>query len=280
MNIETMTSRERVIRTLNREPVDRMPIDLGLYFGTGISAFAYWSLREYLGLSTDNIRVTDTVQFLARIDDDVQERFHSDCILLQPPWLETMRWNPRGKYEFTIPADMAPQRSEEGGWVVEKAYPKGKSQRMRMPEGGFFFDGNWLGVSHWHNRSEDEWFAECAREAERIYKETPYATMFMRYAFFGGINHAIRMQLEPDAVLEAGARACENHINSFRKVNDAMGEYLQLVMVGDDMGTQKSPICDPKDIDRFCGSFYKKFCDFVHENSDRNTESTSEKDVG
>ena len=55
MNTETMTSRERVIRTLNRKPVDRMPIDLGSDFATGISAFAYWELREYLGLSTDNI---------------------------------------------------------------------------------------------------------------------------------------------------------------------------------------------------------------------------------
>ncbi|MFC1718291.1 uroporphyrinogen decarboxylase family protein [Candidatus Poribacteria bacterium] len=269
MNTETMTSRERVIRTLNHEPVDRVPIDFGSHFSTGISAFAYWELREHLGLSTDNIRIADPVQFLARIDDDILERFHSDCILLQPPWPETMRWNPRGKYEFTIPASMSPQKNDKGEWVVEKTYSDREAQRMRMPEGGFFFDGSWMGAGYWHNKSGDEWFAASAREAECIYKETSYATNYMGLgSFFGGIEHGIRMQLEPDAVLEANERACENSINSFRKVNDAMGKYIQLVTVGNDMGTQKGPICNPEDVERFCGPFYKRFCDFVHENSD------------
>jgi uroporphyrinogen-III decarboxylase len=40
MKKETMRSRERVIRTLNHEPVDRIPIDLGSHMSTGISMFA------------------------------------------------------------------------------------------------------------------------------------------------------------------------------------------------------------------------------------------------
>ena len=246
-----------------------MPIDMGSHFSTGISAFAYWELREYLGLSTDNISIADPVQFLARIDDDILERFHSDCILLQPPWPETMRWNPRGKYEFTIPAAMSPQRSDKDGWVVEKTHPDRKPQQMRMPAGGFFFDGSWMGVGYWHNVSGAEWFAASAREAERIYKETPYATNYMGFGGYGaGIDSGVRMQLEPDAVMERNKRACENYINSFRRFNDAMGEYVQLITVGGDMGTQEGPMCNPEDVERFCGPFYKKFCDFVHENSD------------
>ena len=31
---ETMTSRQRVIKTTNHEPVDRMPIDLGFHYST------------------------------------------------------------------------------------------------------------------------------------------------------------------------------------------------------------------------------------------------------
>ena len=62
MPAETLTSRERVIRTLNRQPVDRMPIDLGSHMSTGISAFAYWNLRETLGLPTGDIWMPDVVQ--------------------------------------------------------------------------------------------------------------------------------------------------------------------------------------------------------------------------
>ena len=58
--IETLTSRERVIRTLNRQPVDRMPIDLGAHPSSGISAFAYKKLREHLGLDAGGIWVHDT----------------------------------------------------------------------------------------------------------------------------------------------------------------------------------------------------------------------------
>lgn len=50
MKIEAMTSRERVMKAVNHEPVDRVPIDLGGNTATSISAFAYWNLREYLGL--------------------------------------------------------------------------------------------------------------------------------------------------------------------------------------------------------------------------------------
>lgn len=263
-----MTSRERVVRTLNHEPVDRMPIDLGSHFSTGISAFAYWELREHLGLSTDSIEVVDPAQFLARVDDDILERFHSDCILLHPFWPKTMRWNPRGKYEFTIPAPMSPKKNDEDDWIVGETHPDG-TQQMRMPAGGFFFDGGWMGSGYWHGKSGDERFAEVAREAERIYKETPYATNYMGFSsYFGGVGQGIRMLTEPDAVLEENERTCESSIKSFRKFNDAIGQYIQLVSVGDDMGMQKGPLCRPEHIERFCGPFYKRFCDFVHENSD------------
>lgn len=81
---ETMTSRQRVIRAIEHKEVDRMPIDLGLHLSSGISAFAYYNLREYLGLSTNNIKIIDPMQFLARVDEDVLELFHCDCYHLHP----------------------------------------------------------------------------------------------------------------------------------------------------------------------------------------------------
>ena len=67
---ETMTSRQRVINAIEHKPIDRMPIDLGMHFSSGIPAFAYWNLREYLGMSTDKIEVVDPIQFLARVDEE------------------------------------------------------------------------------------------------------------------------------------------------------------------------------------------------------------------
>jgi hypothetical protein len=57
---------------------------------------------------------------------------------------------------------------------------------MRMPAGGYFFDGDWL--SDWGSGTEDERIALYAREAERIYKETEYATNLVGYSHGLGFN--------------------------------------------------------------------------------------------
>ena len=116
---ETLISRERVVRAINHQPIDRMPIDLGGCRSSGISAFAYHNLRKHLGLSTDNIEIIDMVQFLARVDEDILERFRCDCMVLDADSEKTRRWNVRGDYEFVIPAAVRPQKNESGGWVVE-----------------------------------------------------------------------------------------------------------------------------------------------------------------
>lgn len=64
---ETMSSRQRVLCALDHQQPDRVPIDLGMHYSTGISAFAYHHLREYLGLDTSRIEVPDLVQFLSRV---------------------------------------------------------------------------------------------------------------------------------------------------------------------------------------------------------------------
>src|SRR3989339_1142333 len=124
-NRETMTSRERIIKTLNRIQTDRVPIDLGVHYSTGISAFAYWNLRQYMEFPTDEIWIPDMVQFLAYVHEDILERFHCDCMLLHPGWKRMIRWNPRGKYEFKIPGTAVPEKNSSGDYVVNGNFSNG-----------------------------------------------------------------------------------------------------------------------------------------------------------
>ncbi len=75
-HIETMTSRERVVKALNHEEPDRVPIDLG-GFQTGIHRNAYRALIEHLGLR-EEIRTLDPVQQLAVPSETVLKKFHVD----------------------------------------------------------------------------------------------------------------------------------------------------------------------------------------------------------
>ena len=268
MQHETLTSRERMIRTLNHEPVDRVPFDLGSHLSTGISAFAYWNLREYLGLSVDNIWIPDCVQFLAYVDEDILQRFHLDCILLEPRWEKTVKWQPRGKYQFHIPAAMKPSQNGYGNWIVRLG-----TEEMQMPGGGHFFDGDWL--QYWGTGDEDADLDLYAREAERIYKETPYATNFVGYghgegfsAFFGDINRLVQMLEDPATVMQENEIRCEEYIHRAGKIIDRMGEYIQLITITDDMGMQRGPMCKPLIVEQCVAPFIKKLCDFIHSNSD------------
>jgi uroporphyrinogen decarboxylase len=73
---ETMTSRQRVLKALNHQLPDRVPIDLG-GFQTGIHKGAYIELLDYLGID-DELTIMDPVQQLARPCEELLERFHVD----------------------------------------------------------------------------------------------------------------------------------------------------------------------------------------------------------
>jgi uroporphyrinogen decarboxylase len=241
--IETMTSRQRIIATLNREPTDRIPIDLGSHMSTGISVFAYWHLREYFGLNTDEIWIPDMVQLLAHVDEDILQRFHCDCLLLEPSWIHNKKWKPRPPYEFAVPEDIDLQYDDNGCWIVRD---KDGKRQMKMPQDGYFFSGDWL--CRYNERDEDAALILYAQQAERIYKETNYAMNFLGYSrgpgvleagtFFYGIDHAIQMLTNPEDVHAQQKQKCAESIEYAGKVIDTLGEY------------------------------YKRFCEFIHANSD------------
>ena len=65
-----------LVKALNHEIPDRVPIDLGGN-QTGIHKFAYEALLKHLGIE-DQIVIMDAVQQLAKPCEAVLERFHVD----------------------------------------------------------------------------------------------------------------------------------------------------------------------------------------------------------
>jgi uroporphyrinogen decarboxylase len=73
---ETMTSRQRVLKALNHQEADRIPIDLG-GFQTGIHRQAYQDLIDYLGYD-ETPEILDPVQQIVVPSEKVLELFHVD----------------------------------------------------------------------------------------------------------------------------------------------------------------------------------------------------------
>ena len=256
-----MTRRQRVLKAINHETPDRVPIDLGVHFSTGISAFAYQNLREHLGLSTDTINVPDITQMLARVDADILERFNCDCMLLNLPWAATKQWNPRGNYKFNMPEKMSLAKNEKGDWIASD----GRGQ-ARMPAGGFFFDGDWISISDFD--SFEAMILKTATRAEYIFKETDYFTMLMAFsAFFHGIDHACDMYTDPEDVIAGQKNLLDVQLQQAKFVIDHLGDYIQCIAINADLGMQSGPMISPDMFAKFCFPYLKEMCGFIHNNS-------------
>ena len=256
-------SRERVKAAISHKQPDRMPIDLGMHSSTGISAFAYYDLRKHLGLSTDNVEIIDMVQFTARVDEDILERFHIDCIALRPRWKQTVQWSPKEGYSFKVPAHLAPKPSPDGSFVVTH-----NNATMRMPQNSYFFDGAWLDVA---DRDNDSWLEDTAKEAERIHKDTPYFTCYRKFSGYfseSDIEWQCRLLTEPEEIAMEQEANLLRQLEQAGKVIDKMGGYIGSICLGSDLGSQRGPLIRPSVYDELCAPYLSRFCDFIHKNSD------------
>ena len=80
-----MTSKERVLATINHKQPDKVAIDIGTCNTTGINAAALYRLREYLGLPEKEIPIYEIMQLLGTVDDDVRRALGGDVIGLNNP---------------------------------------------------------------------------------------------------------------------------------------------------------------------------------------------------
>ncbi len=256
-----MTSRQRVLNAIEHKPVDRVPIDLGCHSSTGISAFAYKNLRDYLGLNSSNIEMTDLVQCLARVDDDIIDMFHIDTKLLWYPQVAPYKYKFRENYEFFVPETFKPVVGEDGMTTVER-----NGTRLVMPKNGFFFDGGWPDFYSGRMRSNIDILVP---EAERIYKDTDKFTIFKQFmAFFGDMDFLCDMYTDPDKVIERQKRSLEESKINMRYMAEQMGDYVQAVALNSDLGAQNGPLCNPDMYAEFVAPYLKEFCKFIKEVSD------------
>ncbi len=117
-----MNSRERVQTALNHQEPDRVPFDLGGTPMSGMHRVAYKNLRAYLGMPEVEIRVMDTIQQLAAIDEDMADRLQVDIHNVAP------RSSSKYNLEYRDEGEYSAYTDEWGiGWRCPK-------------EGGLYFD--------------------------------------------------------------------------------------------------------------------------------------------
>lgn len=270
-----MTARERVLTALNHRKPDRVPIDLGSYRSSGISAIAYPKLRAALGLEPRTIYVYDPIQQLAIVDDDVLERVGADAIELGRGFCREEKWwadwtLPDGT-PCKMPAWAMPERRGEE-WIYRA--PAGHVM-ARMPEGSVHFDQTWwpfvdgpedldrieeLYAQHmWTGIASPPGPSisgpeELAAGARTLRESTSRAIVGL---FGGNLLEMGQFYYRMDGFLmllgEDPARAhrfldrlVEIHLRNLERYLGAVGPYLDVINFGDDLGSQQGPQISPR----------------------------------
>ena len=117
-----MTSRERVLATLNHKEPDRVPFDLGGTVISGIHVKAYQALREYLGLPRIEPKIVDILQQIVQVDDDMMERLGVDVKNVSPRSSATYKVEIKAMAEYTYFYDefsIGWRMPKDGGWYYD-----------------------------------------------------------------------------------------------------------------------------------------------------------------
>lgn len=256
-----MTSRERIVETLNHREPEELAIDFGGMRSTGIHALAYNKLVRHLGFHLSPLKIYDVFQQLAepqaavvaRLGGDVLQT-HQRCpafgITIDGTWRETSMIDGT---TALVPDGYHPV-SEQGG---EYLYMDGVKIAYK-PDGGYYFDQVYhpyqgcateaeidkIPLTPWTDADVDF----MAAQAKAIYEGTDKAVLL---AFGGNILEAGQLDfgyedfyanllLEPDLMHYYFSRITDNYLISLEKLMARVGEYAQVIQFGDDLGTQQA----------------------------------------
>lgn len=245
---EILTSRERVIKALNFEEPDRVPIDLG-GFQTGIHKRAYEDVLAYLGLE-EELEILDPVQQLVKPSEDVLTRFHVDTryIVAHAPQSfhgnielherDGRLWHDL-KDEFGVVWSMP---DDQQLYMDISHHPLADATLDDIQDYPF------------PNGNDPTRFTGVREQALDMRNNTPYA---LSTGIFGVVYEVcwymrglerwfIDMIENPafcEALLDQTLKYCLDYATGFMQ---AVGDLVDVVMIGDDLTGQKGPLFSPK----------------------------------
>lgn len=294
--------RERVLAALAHRQPDRVPVDFGGTFVSGMHVSSVAALREHYGLGRDPVKVIDPGQMLGEIGEDLKRALGIDVEgvvrRMTRYGFAVENWKPYRLYdglEVLMPGGFNVTLDENGGTLL---YPEGDltaPPSARMPNGGYFFDTierqGPIDDEHLDPRDNLEEYQpisevelnhlECASKKARATGRAVIAsfggTAFGDIAFVPapGLRHPkgirgvtewyISLRTRRDYVRAVFEGQCEVALANLARIAQRVGDAVDVVNVcGTDFGTQKSSFCSVETFRELWLPYYKRINEWVH----------------
>ena len=224
---------------LKHEEPDRIPLDLGSCFVTGIAKNAYLNLIEYLGMEAEKVEFYDTIQQLVVVDEDILRKFGADVRGIIP---NVVRKNPPLQ-------ESGNSLSFTDEWGVT----------WEMPEGSLYFDlvesplagditEEDIDNFPWPDPADPRLFDGLEEEAKEFYDngyavilESICAGIFEMSCRSRGTQYFLMdMALNPELACKLMDKFTELKIRFYEAASEKLGQYIQFVREGDDVAGQDS----------------------------------------
>ncbi len=273
-----MKPRERVMRALNHQEPDRVPLDFGGHRSSGIMAIAYHKLKKHLGITSGEIYVYDFIQQLAIVEPEVLNRFGVDVIELgrgfgHDPGFWSDWILPDGT-PCKIPSFIRPVK-KGNDWHV---YDKDGTLIAIQKEGCLYFEQTIYPLADSDDTSFDNlnpaldkvmWCslgsppAPLGNTAEDLREKAEGARVLRQstdraiVGLFGGNlleigqmlfrndNFLMMLAGEPLRAHRFLDQMVELHLGNLEKFMSSVGPYIDIINFGDDLGMQAGPQISP-----------------------------------
>ena len=256
--MSTYSHRQRVVMALNHQEPDRIPLDM-MGNATMLLDKTYLRLRDHLGLSPiEPVRSGTSANYyderiLEYLDIDFRRLFlksNPNCVnkvhkdgSFTDPW--GIRYKRDGLFVNIL------ENPLHGMTTVEK-----------------------IDSYHWP-KAEDMYIADgLANEAKRMYEETDFALVGRNPITAGFLDRAnqlmemsdflVLMLTSPKVAHCIISHLLEIYKDVYTMFLEAVGTYVQMVEIGDDIGTQNSLLISPDTYREFIKPAQKQLYDLIH----------------
>ena len=247
MRSEAMTSRERLLKALNHEEPDRIPIDLGGN-QTGIHKFAYEALVKHLGMD-ESYEIMDAVQQLAQPSEAVLERLRVDTRYIAAgaagDWTGGIVQKERdGRlwHDLTDEFGVTWSMPDDAPYYMDISHHPLAEASIEDIEDYPFPKGDDPGR-----------FAGLREKALAIRDDTPYAVI----SGISGVTYEIcwymrgleqwfcDMMTQPEFCETLIDQTKKFWLDWFRMFLVEVGDVVDVIMIGDDLAGQSGPLFNP-----------------------------------
>ena len=243
----SMTSRQRVLTTLQHEQPDRVPIVIGSSNTTTLKMKPYQALKQHLGIQAEDRYIYDWPELGSALPDEATlQRLHSDVrgVLDRFP-KETYRRNQtRPAHSPFIDDWGSGQKEIEPGLWYPGIHPMSEAETLDAIEN-----------YPWPDMDDPYRVAHVRDQARKLADENEYAIIATPWLLFplerafamqGMDKFLLNLAINPDfatALLQKIASLCKTLMGHFL---EALGDNVDIIKIGDDIGTQESLLMSPR----------------------------------